>query len=236
MSLIYKAQGPTATPLNHIALLTLYSMVIKSGCSASMLCLNEAFRALQSRECSSAIVAGTNLIMTPTMTINMSEQGAVSPTGSCKTFDAQADGYARGEAINALYLKPLDTAIRDRDPIRAVIRAVATNVDGKTVGISNPNPEAQEALIRMTYDMAGITDLSQTAFVECHGTGTVVGDPLETHAVANAFGDQGVYIGSVGTLNTLVCHTADELQGKTQFGTFRGSLGYKQHHQISFGS
>ncbi|KAL8697588.1 MAG: hypothetical protein Q9201_007049 [Fulgogasparrea decipioides] len=120
------------------------------------------------------------------------EQGVLSPTGFCKTFDAQADGYARGEAINAVYVKKLSDAIQDGDPIRAVIRATATNCDGKTPGMACPSSESHESLMRRAYRTARLPDLSQTAFVECHGTGTAIGDPLETSAVANTFGQQGV--------------------------------------------
>lgn len=131
------------------------------------------------------------------MTINMFDQGVLSPRGKCRTFDADADGYARGEAISALYLKPLSKALRDGDNVRGVIRGSAVNHDGKTPGITSPSTAAQEALIRHTYKLAGIEDVNQTAFVECHGTGTPVGDPLETNAVANVFGRDGVFIGSV---------------------------------------
>ena len=131
------------------------------------------------------------------MTIAMTEQGVLSPTGFCKTFDAKADGYARGEAINALYIKKLSDAIRDGDPVRAVIRATATNCDGKTPGMACPSSESHEAMMRRAYQAAGLKKLSQTAFVECHGTGTAVGDPLEASAIANVFGQEGVWIGSV---------------------------------------
>ncbi|KAI9820043.1 MAG: Type I Iterative PKS [Pycnora praestabilis] len=173
------------------------SMTVKTGCSSSLLCLHLACRALLSGECTSAIVGGTNLIMSPTMTIAMTEQGVLSPTGSCKSFDAGADGYARGEAINALYVKKLSDAIRDGDPIRAVIRGSSTNDDGKTPGIAHPSSKSHEALIRQAYSVAGLPNYSETAFVECHGTGTAIGDPLETQAVASVFGNSGVYIGSV---------------------------------------
>lgn len=131
------------------------------------------------------------------MSIAMTEQGVLSPSGSCRSFDAAADGYARGEAINAIYVKPLSSAIRNGDPIRAVIRATATNCDGKTSNIAYPSSETHERMIRRAYEVAQLPELSQTAFVECHGTGTAVGDPLEAVAVANVFGHQGVYIGSV---------------------------------------
>ena len=173
-------------------------MTIRTGCSSALTALHEACRAIESGDCTSAIVAGTNLIMSPTMTTYMSEQGVLSPTGSCKTFDAAADGYARGEAINAIYIKNLSDAIANGDPIRAVIRGTAVNCDGKTPGMACPSSESHEAMIRHAYEVAQLSDLSQTAYVECHGTGTPLGDPLEVAAVANVFGKKGVYVGSVG--------------------------------------
>lgn len=98
------------------------SMTIRTGCSAALVALHEACRAIQNGDCKSAIVGGANLILGPGMTQAMTEQGVLSPEGSCKTFSADADGYGRGEAINAIYIKPLDDAVRDGNPIRAVIR------------------------------------------------------------------------------------------------------------------
>ncbi|KAH8889179.1 hypothetical protein GQ53DRAFT_870139 [Thozetella sp. PMI_491] len=175
------------------------SMVIRTGCSAALVALHEACLALGRGECESAIVGGANLILAPGMTVAMAEQGVLSPDGSCKTFSADADGYARGEAISAIYVKPFSSAVRDGNPIRSLIRATATNSDGKSPGgISAPNERAQEVLIRRAYRVAGIADYSETAFVECHGTGTPVGDPVETRAVGRVFGPSGgVFIGSV---------------------------------------
>ncbi|KAJ9133675.1 Thiolase-like protein [Pleurostoma richardsiae] len=171
------------------------SMVIKTGCSASLVGLHEACRALQSGDCTSALVGGTSLLMGPTIFQVMTSEGILSPEGSCKTFDAAANGFARAEGINAVYLKPLKDAIRDGNPVRAVIRNTGTNSDGKSQGLLTPSSAAQEALMRKVYEDAKI-DPSQTAFIECHGTGTPTGDPLETHAVANLFGEKGIYIGS----------------------------------------
>ncbi|OKP09596.1 Lovastatin diketide synthase LovF [Penicillium subrubescens] len=126
----------------------------------------------------------------------MSEQGVLSPDAACKTFDARANGYARGEAINAVYIKRLCDAIRDGNPIQAVIRATASNCDGRTPGISHPSSESHEVLMRAAYTAAGLNDYSGMGFVECHGTGTSIGDPLEAQAVANVFGERGVYVGS----------------------------------------
>ncbi|GME55565.1 Lovastatin diketide synthase LovF [Neofusicoccum parvum] len=173
------------------------SMTIRTGCSSSLVGLHEACQAIYSGECESAVVAGTNLIITPTMTLALSEQGVLSPTGSCKSFDAKADGYARGEAINAVFVKKLSDALRDGDPIRGVIRATATNCDGRTQGIANPSSESHEALIRRAYQVANISKIADTGFVECHGTGTKIGDPQEASAVGRVFGGKGVLIGSV---------------------------------------
>lgn len=186
------------------------SMTIKVGCSSTLVGLHLACEAIQRGDCCSAIVGGTNLIMSPFSTMAMIEHGALSPNASIKAFDANADGYARAEAINAIYIKKLDDAIRDGNPIRAVIRATSSNCDGKTAGLSNPSSEAHEILMRTAYTAAGIQDFCETAMVECHGTGTPVGDPLEVNAVARVFGDKGVYIGSVRHLDpTLWLSRAD---------------------------
>jgi acyl transferase domain-containing protein len=95
--------------------------------------------------------------MAPGMTAFMTEKGVLSPDGSCKTFSSDANGYARGEAVTAVYIKPLDAALRDGNPIRAVIRSTASNGDGRTQGIAQPSTESQEALIRKAYEKAGIT-------------------------------------------------------------------------------
>ena len=162
-----------------------------------MVALHEACCAIYSGTCSSAIVAGTNIILSPTMTANMSDNMVLSPSGHCKTFDADADGYARAEAVNAVYLKPLDQAIRDGDPIRSVLRSTSTNFDGRTEKIFSPNADSQERLIRQAYERARIDDFSQTAFFECHGTGTRAGDLAEGIAVGRIFGPEGIYMGAV---------------------------------------
>jgi acyl transferase domain-containing protein len=159
--------------------------------------LHEACQALYTGECSSAIVAGANVILAPTMTVSMCGNMVLSPSGLCKTFDAAADGYGRGEAINAIYIKPLHEAVRMGDPIRAVIRSTAVNCDGKTPSITTPGSKTQEQLIRRAYQKAGINDISKTAFFECHGTGTTVGDVAETSVVAKLFEKEGIYIGTV---------------------------------------
>ncbi|KAI1760054.1 hypothetical protein GGR53DRAFT_106147 [Hypoxylon sp. FL1150] len=173
------------------------SMVVRTACSASLVALHEACRALQFGDASAAVVAGTNLVLGPSLTALMTAEGVLSPDGSCKSFDALANGYARAEGVTAVYIKPLTDAIRDGNPIRAVIRGTAANSDGKSQGMLVPRGEALESLMEKIYSDAGLNP-SDTAFVECHGTGTSVGDPIETSAVGAIFGgEKGVYIGSV---------------------------------------
>ncbi|KAL3457754.1 ketoacyl-synt-domain-containing protein [Aspergillus heterothallicus] len=173
------------------------SMTLATGCSSSLVGLHEACRAILAGDCPSAIVAGTNLILSPTMTTTMSDNMVLSPSGVCRTFDAEADGYGRAEGVNALYVKRLSDAIRDNDPIRAIIRSTASNCDGKTPGITTPGSATQKALVQKAYQLAKITDVTETGFFECHGTGTVMGDTAETSVVADLFSKAGVVIGSV---------------------------------------
>lgn len=127
----------------------------------------------------------------------MADGGTLSPDASSKTFDASANGYVRAEGINCVYIKRLDEAIRDGNPVRAIIRATSTNADGKTSSLTFPNIDAQEALIRAAYRSGGLEDPTLTAMVECHGTGTAVGDAIEAGAVARIFGKKGIHIGLV---------------------------------------
>ncbi|KAH7195357.1 polyketide synthase [Fusarium oxysporum] len=173
------------------------SMVIKTGCSSSAVALHEACRAIQKGDASSAIIGGANMIMTPALTATMSSGEVLSPDASCKTFNAAADGYARAEAITAIYIKPLSDAIRDGNPIRAIVKGTAVNCDGKCVSLVTPNGAAHEALMRKAYRDVGL-DPKDTAFVEYHGTGTPTGDPIEATAVGKVFGEEKrVFITSV---------------------------------------
>ncbi|KAL2751982.1 hypothetical protein ACRALDRAFT_1045166, partial [Sodiomyces alcalophilus JCM 7366] len=173
------------------------SMTVKTACSSSLVGLDLACEAIRNGGCDSALVGGTSLMFSPTTWMALNDMGLLSPRGQCRTFDAGADGYARAEAVNMVLIKRLSHALRDNDPIRAIIRGTGVNSDGRTQGMLIPSPVAQASLIRRTYAAAGIQDLSETAIVECHGTGTPVGDPLETEAVANCFGEGGVVITSV---------------------------------------
>ncbi|KAF6833041.1 Lovastatin diketide synthase LovF 1 [Colletotrichum plurivorum] len=173
------------------------SIMVRTACSASLVALHMACQGLQGGDCTSALVGGVNLILNPRDTAAMQQQGVLSPTAECRTFDAGADGFARGEGISAIYIKKLSDAVRDGDTIRAVIRSTCVSGNGRTPGLTTPSPRSHEKLMRRGHEIAGIKDLSKTAMVECHGTGTVVGDPLEVSAIANIWGDHGIYIGSV---------------------------------------
>lgn len=138
---------------------------MKTGCSASLVGLHEACRAIQNGDATSAVVAGTSIILTPTISASFTSEGILSPDGSCKTFDAKADGFARAEGVSAIYIKPLEAALREGNPIRAVIKGTGTNCDGRSGGLLRPNADAQEALMRKVYCDNGL-DPGETAFVE----------------------------------------------------------------------
>ena len=162
------------------------SVTLDTACSSSLYCLHFACRALAQGDCKSAIVAAANLIQSVEQFMGTSAAGVLSNTSTCHTFSANADGYGRAEAVGALYLKRLSDAIRDNDPIRAVIRGTAVNANGRTPGITLPSSSGQEAVIAHAYKSASLK-VHNTAYVECHGTGTPVGDPIEINALANFY-------------------------------------------------
>ncbi|KAF2188519.1 PKSKA1 [Zopfia rhizophila CBS 207.26] len=175
--------------VSHFLNVTGPSMSIDTACSGSLVSLDVACRFLDSNQADAMIVGGTNMWLSPEHneevgTMNMT----MSASGRCQSFDANADGYVKAEGINIVYLKRLDEAIRDNDPIRAVIRGTASNASGRTAGIANPSSEAQASVTRMACKNAGITDFLATQYVECHGTGTLTGDPIEVRGVASVFG------------------------------------------------
>ncbi|KAF4633197.1 hypothetical protein G7Y89_g4929 [Cudoniella acicularis] len=176
-----------ANRLHYIFNLRGPSLLINSACTSAMYALHLAINSLRNGDCDSAIVAGSNWIMDPNSHIAMGKLGALSPTSRSHTFDASADGYARGEGFAALYLKRASQAVRDGSPIRALVMGTAINANGRTSGITNPSGTAQEAVIRKAYENAGGLDPSETTYLECHGTGTRVGDPIEVMAAGNVF-------------------------------------------------
>ena len=143
------------------------SFTVNTACSSSLVALHQACQSLRSEESSMAIVGGSNLILSPEMFIFFSNQNFLSRDGLCKSFDASGDGYSRGEGVAALLLKRVDHAIRDGDPVRAIVRGTGVNQDGRTKGITLPSAQAQADLIRSTYQSAGL-GYEDTHFFEAH--------------------------------------------------------------------
>ncbi|KAK4059825.1 uncharacterized protein Triagg1_10981 [Trichoderma aggressivum f. europaeum] len=185
------------------------SITLETACSSSLVGLHIACQSLKAGDCKVALVGGANLLLSPNMFLTLSNQGFLSPDGLCKAFDASADGYGRGEGFGVVILKPIEDAIRDGDPIRAVIRGTGSNQDGKTKGLTMPNGQAQEALIRETYRSVGL-DLKDTGYFEAHGTGTQAGDFEELGAIARTIGaarkDAGIDKLWVGSVKTNIGH------------------------------
>ncbi|KAF3104358.1 Highly reducing polyketide synthase gpy1 [Orbilia oligospora] len=163
------------------------SVTIDTACSGSLVALHLACQALQAGECDGAVIGASNLFLAPDYALSLTRLGAIAADGQCKTFDASADGYGRGEGTNAVYVKRLSDAIRDGDNIRAVIRGTSSNSSGATPAITEPSGRAQKDTILQAYAQAGITDLGETGYFECHGTGTPVGDCIELGAVGSVF-------------------------------------------------
>jgi acyl transferase domain-containing protein len=160
-------------------------------------------------------------MLNPDIMILLTALNFLSPDSKCQAFDYKANGYARGEGIASVILKPLDAALRDNDLIRGVIRGTAVNQDGKTPGITLPSMEAQVDLIKSAYASAGL-DMSETAYFEAHGTGTSAGDSLETGALAKTFGKTRQTRNPllVGTVKTNIGHCEG-----TNIGHCEGSSG-----------
>ncbi|KAI1827688.1 lovastatin nonaketide synthase [Xylaria intraflava] len=177
------------------------SLTLDTACSSSLYALHLACQSLRLRETNMSLVAGVNVILHPNFMNQLTAMHMLSPDGTSHTFDDRANGYGRGEGIGGLIVKRLSDAIRDGDTIRAVIRGTGTNVDGKTPSVTMPSGEAQAALIRSTYAEAGLP-LHDTRYVELHGTGTPVGDPIELSGISSTFGastspENPIYVGSI---------------------------------------
>jgi len=178
------------------------SVAVDTACSSSLVALHMACQALRSGEADAALAGGVNAILTPETTTTFSQAGMMSPTGRCRTFDASADGYVRSEGAGMVLLKRLSDARRDGNRILAVIRSTATNQDGRSNGISAPNAAAQTAVIRTALARAGLTP-NDLDYIEAHGTGTRLGDPIEMEGLAAVLAerpmDDPCFVGSVKT-------------------------------------
>jgi acyl transferase domain-containing protein/SAM-dependent methyltransferase len=183
------------------------SLVVDTACSGSLVSVHLASQSLRTGECHLALAGGVNLILSPEVNINFSKARMMAPDGRCKTFDARADGYVRGEGCGVVVLKRLTDAVADGDRILAVIRGSAVNQDGRSSGLTVPNGPAQESVIRTALARAGL-EPSTIDYVEAHGTGTPLGDPIEAHAVKAVFGPHrdGAPPLLVGSVKTNVGH------------------------------
>jgi natural product biosynthesis luciferase-like monooxygenase protein len=178
------------------------SIAVDTACSSSLVAIHLACQALRNGECDAALAGGANVMVTPEASINLSKARMLSPTGRCRTFDAEADGYIRGEGAGLVVLKRLSQARADGDRILGVIRGSAVNQDGRSNGLTAPNGSAQRALLRDALACAGV-DAGDVSYIECHGTGTPLGDPIEVGALAEVYGrraaDNPLALGSVKT-------------------------------------
>ncbi|KAI1101334.1 putative polyketide synthase [Jackrogersella minutella] len=190
-----------ANRISHVFNLHGPSLSLNTACSSSLYCLHTAVRAILAGDCDNAVVAGANLIMSPEQHLETMKGGVLSGTSSCHTFDESADGYGRAEGVNAVYIKRLSSALRDGNKIWGIIRGTAVNSNGKTPGIAQPSAELQEAVIRKAYSHARL-NFSDTDYIECHGTGTSIGDKIEVDALGRCFSPRDgapLMIGSVKT-------------------------------------
>nr|ADA82581.1 trans-AT polyketide synthase [uncultured bacterium psy1] len=179
------------------------SLLIDTACSSSLVAIHEAVQALRAGSCEQALVGGINIMCHPAMTLAYYKAGMLSPDGRCKTFDAEANGYVRSEGAIVMMLKPLSAAQRDGDRIYAVVKGSACNHGGQAGGLTVPNPQQQTALLRAAWASARVTP-DQLGYLEAHGTGTSLGDPIEVKGMQDAFrADDNIaaattcYLGSV---------------------------------------
>ncbi len=178
------------------------ALVVDTACSSSLVSVHLACQSLRRGESDTALAAGVNLILRPENSIACSRFGMLSPDGQCKTFDAGANGYVRSEGCGVVVLKRLGDALADGDRVLAVVRGSAVNQDGASSGQTVPNGPAQQALMRQAL-AASRLQASDIDYIEAHGTGTALGDPIELDALAQVFADRGdaapLVVGSVKT-------------------------------------
>lgn len=159
---------------------------IDTACSSSLVAVHRAVKSLQSGESELAIAGGVSLMLNPRTLTTISQLGVLSPDGRCRTFDSQANGYVRGEGVGSILLKPLSKALADGDHIYAVIKGSAENHGGKANSLTAPNSEAQASVLLRAYEEAGV-DPEHITYIETHGTGTELGDPVEIEGLKKAF-------------------------------------------------
>lgn len=180
---------------------------VETACSSSLVAIHRAVKAIETGDCDMAVAGGVNTIVTPEGHIGFQKAGMLSEDGRCKTFSDQADGYVRGEGAGMIVLKKLSEAEHDRDHIYGLIRGTAENHGGRSASLTAPNPQAQTDVLKSAYQKAGIHP-STITYIEAHGTGTALGDPIEINALKKAFqtdGAPGGYCG-IGSVKTNIGH------------------------------
>lgn len=163
---------------------------VDTACSSSLTAVHRAVQAIRAGECDAALAGGVNVILSPTGFLAFGKSGMLSPDGRCKTFDHRADGYVRGEGVAAVLLKPLSRALADGDHVHALIRGTAVNHGGRANSLTAPNPQAQTDVIVRAHRAAGVSADTIT-YIEAHGTGTALGDPIEVNGLVDAFRELG---------------------------------------------
>lgn len=195
------------------------SVTNDTACAASLTSVHDAVRTLQNGECDLALAGGVNLIWSPNHFVSFAKAGMLSKDGHAKAFDAAANGYVRGEGGAMLLLKPLDRAVADGDPIHAVIRGVGVNHGGRTNSLTVTNPQAQAALIAEVHQAAGIAPDS-VSYIEAHGPGTPLGDPIEIAGLKQAFSHLHTGAGTTPRPNSCGIGSV-----KTNIGHLEGAAG-----------
>ena len=195
------AHSIAANRLSYLFDLKGPSMAVDTACSSSLVALHLATQSLKAGECNLAIAGGVNLMLSPELTQTFELAGMMAEDGRCKTFDANADGYVRGEGCGVIILKRLADARRDGDRLLAVIKGSAINQDGRSNGLTAPNGLAQQGVMRQALANAQIAPES-ISYIESHGTGTSLGDPIEVNSLKVVLGqerEESCYLGSLKT-------------------------------------
>ncbi|MEN9566944.1 MAG: hypothetical protein RLZZ69_2140, partial [Cyanobacteriota bacterium] len=194
------AHSIAANRLSYLFDLKGPSLAVDTACSSSLVALHLASQSLKSGECDQAIAGGVNLILSPELTQTFAMAGMMAEDGRCKTFDAEADGYVRGEGCGIAILKRLTDAQRDGDRILAIVKGSAINQDGRSNGLTAPNGLSQQAVMRQALADANLSP-AQVSYIESHGTGTSLGDPIEVNSLKAVLGarEESCYLGSLKT-------------------------------------
>lgn len=185
-SLLGRSGSILAARISYLLDLRGPCLSIDTACSSSLVAIAQACESLLSGNCDMALAGGASVLVGPNMFIDMAKVSMLSADGRCFTFDERANGFVPGEGVGAVLLKRLSDAERDGDPIHAVIKGWGINQDGRTNGITAPNPRAQTALLKGIYERFDI-DPASIGLIECHGTGTPLGDPIEVEGLTDAF-------------------------------------------------